>query len=211
MSESFSLSISVRFAGKRAVVVGAGPVGRRRLDTLLQAGATVRVIALEPPPTDLSPAVEWVTEPYREAHLDGAELVVAAANSGVNARVVADANARRIWVCDTSDPARGDFSFPATGNLGPISIAVDTGGASPILARQLRDRIIEQLDPRIADWANFLAEIRQIVRETWHDGGSRHRFLAEITTWSWFERLQRDGLPATREAMIQALRKASTG
>jgi precorrin-2 dehydrogenase/sirohydrochlorin ferrochelatase len=131
--------------GRLAVVVGAGPVGTRKRIGLRAAGTLVRVVCLEPAAAE--EGVEWVTAAYDAAHLDGAFLAVAAATPEVNARVVADCRARGVLVCSASDPGTGDFITPAVHRLGPITLAVSTGGTAPGVAAALRDHLAAQLDP----------------------------------------------------------------
>lgn len=137
------------------VVVGAGPVGGRKVAGLLAAGAKVRVVCLERAPI---PGVEWLTEPYRPEHLDGACLVFAAANAQVNAQVVADARARGIWVCDAADGSNGDFHTPAVHRRGPLVIAVGTSGRAPAVAVALRDHLAAQIGP---EWLQRVQEASQ--------------------------------------------------
>src|SRR4051812_27326030 len=103
--------------GRRVVVVGGGPVGRRKAEAAHAAGA--EVVVVDPAAEDLTPrppslgrkgekelsavappfpgeglgrgSLTRLAEPYRPDHLTGASLVFAAATPGVNARVVADA------------------------------------------------------------------------------------------------------------------------
>src|SRR5947199_2969126 len=89
----FDLPIYLDSSRVRAVVVGGGPVGRRKARTLLAAGAAVRVVALEPQPPDVQheSRLEWLTEPYRPDHLDGVRLVYTAAPGEVSEAVHRDA------------------------------------------------------------------------------------------------------------------------
>lgn len=203
--------VSLALTGRRVVVVGGGAVGRRKALAARAAGAVVRVVAPEPRPADVPADVEWVAEPYRAGHLDDQTLVFAAAPTAVNASVVADATARQLWVCDSADPARGSFTTPAVGAVGPVTVAVDTGGAAPALARRLRDRIVDRLDPAIAAWAELLAEVRGTVLERVADPAVRRTLLTGFADWAWLERVQRDGAAATRDAMERAVAAAAAG
>src|SRR3954469_2797523 len=136
--------------GRLAVVVGGGSVGRRKMQLLRSAGATVRVVCLEARPDGVE-GVEWLTEAYESRHLDGVSLAFAAATREVNARVVADAKGRGVWVCDAVAPEHGDFVTPALVRRGDVTVAVSTG--VPALTKHLRQRIESEIGPEYATWA----------------------------------------------------------
>src|SRR5262245_59196577 len=86
------------------VVVGGGPVARRKAAALLDGGARVRLVCLEARPADeAAAALDWQTGAYHAGHLGGAALVVAAATPDVNRSVVADAHAAGLLVNAASD------------------------------------------------------------------------------------------------------------
>src|SRR5205807_338999 len=103
----FPIFLDIR--DRLCVVIGGGPVGRRKAGAVLAADGRVRLVCLEAPAVDLaSDRLDWLTEPYRPDHLNGAFLVFAAAPDPVNRQVVADAAERRL-LCNVADePSAGD-------------------------------------------------------------------------------------------------------
>ena len=162
--------IFLNVAGLRCVVVGAGPGAQRKAQALLPAGAVVTVVAPEAAPRVELLAAEgkllWVAETYQPAHLDGARLVFAATDDDeLNARVAADARARGALVNVAEPPETGDFAVPALVRRGGICIAVSTGGASPALAKKLRERIESVVGEEYAALAALLGGMRAVVEQ----------------------------------------------
>jgi precorrin-2 dehydrogenase/sirohydrochlorin ferrochelatase len=195
------------------LVVGAGPVGQRKAAALLESGALVRQICLEPrPPEQTSSRLDWRTAPYHSQHLDGVVLAFTAATSAVNAAVVADARHRGIWVNSATDPGGGDFFVPATLRRGDFILAVSTGGAAPGLAQSVRQRLETEFDEAIGVWVALLAELRPVVLAGVADPDQRRDLFARWCDWSWLERLRREGPEAVRMALlanVEALAAAS--
>jgi precorrin-2 dehydrogenase/sirohydrochlorin ferrochelatase len=204
--------IFLNLRDRLCVVIGGGAVGRRKAATLLQGGARVRLVCLEErPPEETSPALEWIKEPYRPAHLSGAALVFAAATPEVNRRVVADARAAGLLVNAASEPEQGDFLMPATLRRGELVIAVGTAGAAPGLARTVRDLLDQQLDHAFGGWLELLAELRPEIQETIPQPEWRRALLERLSRTEWLERLRRESPERVREAMrreLQALAAA---
>jgi precorrin-2 dehydrogenase / sirohydrochlorin ferrochelatase len=149
--------IFLDLSGRRCVVVGGGEVANRKARKLLQARARVVVISPEIGAELESVAVEVHRRPYREGDLDGAYLAFAAADSReANAAVAREAKERGIPVNVADRPSDGDFALPATLRRGGLQVAVSTGGASPTLARKVKDELEGIFGP---EWAGLVREL----------------------------------------------------
>ena len=146
--------------GVPVAVVGAGSVARRRLPTLVSEGAAVTVID---PAAQFAPeGCKLVAEPFAPRHLDGARLAFAWALPAVNQLVVIAANARNIWCADGADPDASPMSWGASESVGPLRVAVNTGGSSPTLAARWCRRLAASVP---AESLAFIAVVGELRRE----------------------------------------------
>jgi len=132
--------------------VGGGAVGTRKAGTLAAAGADVTVVA--PALSDALAAlaaggrVRWIEGPYRDAHLAGMFLVVAATGDpALNAAVVGAAERIGALACDASSGRTSPVIFGALLDHDGTTVAVFTDGRDPARARDTRDRIAAHLAP----------------------------------------------------------------
>ena len=118
---------------------------------------------------------------YQSSDLDGRYLVVAAtADRAVNERVFADAEARAL-LCNVVDvPDLCSFILPALHREDPITVAISTGGASPVLAQRLRDEIAQIVKPEHAALAVRLRELRPWAKAHLPTYEARRDFFAGI-------------------------------
>ena len=129
------------------LVVGAGAVALEKVQGLLDAGATVTVVAPQVVAELEALPVEIVRCTYRPTDLDNRFLVVVATSTpSVNRRVYRRRpNARSS--ATSSTPELYSFILPAVHRQDPIAVAISTGGASPALAQRLRDEVAAVIDP----------------------------------------------------------------
>ncbi|MFZ2643092.1 MAG: bifunctional precorrin-2 dehydrogenase/sirohydrochlorin ferrochelatase [Verrucomicrobiia bacterium] len=177
--------VLLNVAGLRCVVVGAGAVAQRKAQSLLSAGAVVTVVAPEATARLETLAVEgklqWLGETYQPVHLDGARLVFAATDDPeLNQRVAADARSRGALVNVADPPEAGDFAVPATVKRGEVCIAVSTGGASPALAKKLREQIESVVGEEYAAMARLLGELRPVIELQVKQQNKRQRVYEAI-------------------------------
>ena len=154
--------------GRLCVVVGGGGVAERKVEALLTAGARVRVIA----PEATSRIEEWAQEglvelerrPYREGDLSGAWLVVAATDDpGVQKAVFEEAEKNRLFCNVVDKPERCSFIVPSVVRRGRLQLAISTSGASPAVARRLRERLEEEFGPEWEAYLELMARWRKEI------------------------------------------------
>lgn len=188
----------------RCLVVGGGPVGQRRATLLLEGGAAVRLVCLEPSRELPAPhLLEWLQEPYTTRHLEGMTLVVAAAPAAVNVQVAADARARGVWVNRADAPEQSDFHFPAVHRQGPLLLTASTSGTSPALAKRIRQGWATQFDVTYGQWLEILADLRALVKQL--PAEAQDRAWQFLTADHWGHRLRERGLTQVRQEMIQGM------
>jgi siroheme synthase-like protein len=162
--------IFIEAKGRRVLVIGGGNVGAEKVRGLLAAEAAITVVS-----PDLigelrehrdAGRITHIARAYEEPDLDGGwEWIMVATDDGaVNASVAAAAKKRRLWVNAADDPANCDFILPAVVRKGKITLAASTSGASPALARRLREELDAYLTDDMPALADLLAEVRQEVR-----------------------------------------------
>jgi precorrin-2 dehydrogenase/sirohydrochlorin ferrochelatase len=71
------------------------------------------------------------------------------------------------------DPAHCNFITPAIVRRGEVTLAISTGGASPALARRLREQLEAQVGPEYGELASLLAELRPELRARYREEKAR--------------------------------------
>ncbi len=193
--------IMMRLAGRSAVVVGGGSVGRRKAEGLLAAGAEVTVV--DPAPGDGWPeGVRCVAEPYRREHLAGAAVVIACTDDEpANARVAADARAGGTPVNVSDDPDKCDFTLPAIHLAGGVLVTVATTAGSSAVSAMVRDLIAEALPADIPEFADAVAVLRAGVKASVADPKLRRRALMAISSRDGLATFRRNGVRGLREIL----------
>jgi len=165
-----------------ALVVGGGRVATRRVQSLLDAGVKVHVIA-----PVITPQLEQlgarnyelrVTRAHFSSQMFGEELLVVVATDDpeANALIAAQARARGRLVNVVSAPDQGNCITPAVHRSGDIVVAVTTGRV-PTAAARIRDRLARLLDGRYAAAIRELAALRSTLlnrgdRDRWSSAAS---------------------------------------
>ncbi len=146
-----SMMIELRPSAGPALVIGAGAVALRKARNLSEGGFAFTVVAPSVGPEFAGLAGSAVVErEFADGDIDsGPWALVFACTSDreVNRRAGELARARGIPVVVTDSQDESTFFTPAVLRDGGLAVAVSTGGASPELARAVRERIATALGP----------------------------------------------------------------
>ena len=150
---------------KPCLVVGGGAVGERKVADLMAAGARVTVVSRTLTPELAALAgrgrsaisrktfapPRWRAWPWSWPPRTTRRSTPA---------VSAAAQARAIWVNVADDPEYCTFIVPAQVRRGDLTLAISTGGASPALARQLREELQQHFGPEYGPYLDLLQRVR---------------------------------------------------
>lgn len=163
-----TLPLVLRADARPFVVIGAGQVAQRKVRTLVQAGAWVRVIApsihpeIEALRAQLTLEVRQVTA--TENFAAQSFVVLATSDAELNAQLAQRAKEQGAWVCRVDEPEHNDFSFPAIIDRSPLLVTVSTQGASPALTRHVKQRIEAFLPSDYSGLALYVEKLRERIK-----------------------------------------------
>jgi siroheme synthase-like protein len=205
----------LRLSGRRCVVVGGGEVGLEKVEGLLACDGDVTLNA----PDAIEPlqelaregSIRWEEREYAgAADLEGVFMVIAAtADTEANIAVFEDAERRAMLVNVVDVPPLCNFILPAIIRTGPLAIAISTAGASPALAKRIRDEIADEYGEPYARLALLLNEVRGWAKATLPTYQDRKVFFEAIVNGEPdpVELLRRGDEAAARD-LIEAARQS---
>jgi uroporphyrin-III C-methyltransferase/precorrin-2 dehydrogenase/sirohydrochlorin ferrochelatase len=196
---------------RECLVVGGGTVAERRARLLLEAGARVTVLAPE-----ISAAIEALARADGRLSLSRIRfsadivaaywLVVAATSDPqVNAAVAAAADVAKRFCNVVDDPLHCSFIMPAIVDRDPVTIAISSGGASPVLSRWIKGVIESLLPQRLGALAELAADWRTRVRSAVPDPERRRRFWERMITGRIADQCFAGAVEAAEETLARAL------
>ena len=151
------------------VIVGGGEVAEHKAEGLLQCQARVTVISPEVTPgirrRSDSGELQWLAREYAEGDLQGVFLAIAATDQpDVNKGVFEEAAKERVILNVVDNTPLCTFIAPAVVRRGDITVALSTGGASPALARKMREALEGSDLMEYAHVAGVLSQARKELK-----------------------------------------------
>ncbi len=209
MSNLYPIFLSLE--GRLCLVVGGGKVAERKIGSLLECGAMVRLVS----PQVTGPIrqwakqgrFEWLAKEYQTPDLAGAFLVFAATDSEeVNHLIARDCCERKLAVNVVNDPSQGNFFVPSVIRRGKLAIAVSTGGASPLMAARIRRQLESQFGPEYGELLDLLSDLRRRVLDNVEDINKRKAIFADLVESDILQLLKAKKYDQVKERLEHAYR-----
>lgn len=152
--------------GRRVLIVGTGEAAEQKVRLARSAGAAIVLVdtANSSPASEIRAQAVSVRNGFDAEDLRGCALAFVCGADEATARCVSAAATAMGVPVNVHD--RGDLStfiMPAILDRDPVTVAVSTGGTSPMLARAVRDLLAAVLPRSIGRIAGILGEFRREV------------------------------------------------
>src|SRR5258707_1748773 len=194
----------------KVLLVGAGDLARAKLRLLAAAGASVSWFATDGH-HDVSGLDDADVARIELAHgdplatdLSGVIAILCAGAGDIGVAMSVRAKAVGLPVNVMDDLVHSTFIFPAIVDRGDVVVAVGTGGASPVVARRVRETIEAMLPARIGDLASFIGDFRKSISARIPEFALRRRFWERLIDGP-IGALVLDGRKAEAETALQEI------
>ncbi|MDX1411436.1 MAG: bifunctional precorrin-2 dehydrogenase/sirohydrochlorin ferrochelatase [Nitrospirales bacterium] len=185
MNSGFQISLNVR--GRTCLVIGGDEEAVEKIDRLLDAEAKVTVLN----PT-LHPALRKLTASAKIVHRgrtfrttdvqSGVALVLNTIREDLDlAKLLFDlAKTEGFLVWSIDQPELSTVMMPAIVRRGPLRVAISTSGASPALAKALRQDLEMMFDDEFVECLQWLGSVREELRKEELSENKRRERLQQI-------------------------------
>ena len=179
------LPVFLRIRNAPCLVVGGGAVALRKIELLLNAGASVTVVS-ESRDNHILDLIQQqkivhLKRRFSSDQIKGMHLVVAATDDRtVNQQVSEAAIAQTIPVNVVDQPELSNFIVPSIVDRSPVIVAIGTGGTAPILARLLKSRLETLIPAAYGRLAKLAGGFRQHAKTKFKSISERRRFWEHV-------------------------------
>ena len=208
----------VSLENKACLVVGAGEVGTRKIASLLACGAgSVLVLDMREPEGELSalrenPALTFERRSFEDQDLDGRFLVIASTSDEALNWRISDLCRERGILCNIVDqPEKCSFIVPALFTQGDLTVAISTGGASPALARKIRQGLGEFLGDEYGALLVLMSALRPMVLALGLPTEENSALFRKLVHSSLLDALERGDAAAAESVLREILPAALHG
>jgi len=183
MPNYYPLMLDVR--GRRAIVIGGDRVAAEKATALSASGAHVSMLSQEFCTELLAMAEQKQVTLWHKAYapgdLAGAFVVIAATNDPQLIQAIwAETQERGQLVNIVDVPEYCSFILPSVLRREQLTIAVSTEGASPSLAKRIRQSLEELFPPAYGTYIRLAALVRAYLRKNGISYDQRDEFFSDF-------------------------------
>lgn len=194
MPNYYPLMLDVR--GRRAIVIGGDRVAAEKAAALSASGARVSVLSQEFCVELLEQAEQQRVTLWRKAYapgdLAGAFVVIAATNDPQLISAIWTETQERGQLVNIVDvPEYCSFILPSVLRRDQLTIAVSTEGASPSLAKRIRQSLEELFPPAYGTYIRLAALVRAYLRKNGISYDRRDEFFSDFFASDVLGRLEK--------------------
>ncbi len=156
--------------------------------------------------------VTWLNRSFREDDVQGKSLVYAATDDAfLNKKVAGAAKKHGVPVNVVDVPDLCSFITPAIVDRDPVTIAIGTEGAAPILAREIKAKLEAMLPKNYGHLARYAQSLRERIAAEVQDGSFRRKIWEKLFAGRFRRQVLADDLAGARETFESALRTYEPG
>ncbi len=188
----------MELTGRRVIVIGAGAVALKMVQTLLSAKARLVIVSenIDDMPMTLchNTNVELIKSKYSKDYLAGAVLAIATtSNPQLNRRIYKDCQQLEILCNVVDEPDLCDFITPMVIKRGGLQIAVGTERQCPAYTGHLRKKLERLFTDEHGEFLEELEKLRRYVIENVTDTADRKTLLGKLVDDKSFEYFIKNG------------------
>ncbi len=170
MVEKPLFPLFLKLDGRKVLVIGAGTIALRKIEALIEYGAWVSVVS-----RDAHPDIQRMADEGR-IHLEIGEfsaenvkenmlVVDATGDDDLSPRVVEACREYGVLLNTVDIPPACDFYMASRVSRGYLQIGISTSGASPALAKRLREHLERHFPAKWSDYLQLLSAARERIKK----------------------------------------------
>jgi len=202
--------IFLNLEGETALVFGGGSVAERKIVTLLEYNALIRIVSRRL--TDNlkvlveSKKVQHVGEDFSEKYLNNVFLVIVATDDRrLNRKISEHARERGLLVNVVDQPSDCNFIVPSIVKRGDLSIAISTSGKSPALAKKIRKELESQFGREYETFLVLMGRLRKEILSMGLSQEENSRIFHEIVNSNILSSMAKNDLEGIESTLSRIL------
>ncbi len=180
---------------KACLIVGGGKVAERKVASLLEYQAQVRLVS---PRVEMNiekwasdGLISWTPRGFLPQDLDGIFMVfIATDEAELNQEIAVLCRQRGIMVNAVDDPPNCDFFVPSVLRRNSLSIAISTEGKSPLYAARLRRELEAIISEEHGQFVDLLGSLRERIKKSDLDINQRKKLFTTLVESDLLELIQ---------------------